>query len=312
MMSIINFKIGSTINVSTHIRIGTRGSKLALAQANLVKQLLQEKESQSDIEIVTIESEGDQDQSTPLSELGGKGVFIKAIEAALMCEEVDIAVHSLKDVTTELAVGSQLAAYLPAESVADTLCLAPQLNTIQSIETLPLNAVVATGSLRRKAQLLHYRPDVSIVPIRGNIDTRLKKLANKEVDAIMLSEAGLIRLNYQQDYNVVLNPITFIPAPGQGVIVVQARMGDPRLPFIQSINHHHQAQVSELELAIVRQLGFDCQYPLGLYAQYQSDHFLLSAFNAHPKTLEGRYLTATIPLDYTAADLDEVIIDLIE
>ena len=295
-----------------NIKIGTRGSKLALIQAQLVKQLLQKKDPQCNIEIITIESEGDQDQTTPLSELGGKGVFIKAIEAALMRQEVDIAVHSLKDVTTELAVGSQLAAYLPAESVADTLCLAPRLNAVQSIDELPLNAVIATGSLRRKAQLLHYRPDVSIVPIRGNIDTRLKQLTNNEVDAIMLSEAGLIRLNCQQEYNIVLTPQTFIPAPGQGVIVIQARSDDPGLSFIQSINQHNQAQVSELELAIVRQLGFDCQYPLGLYAQYQSDHFLLAAFNADPKTLQGHYLTAKIPLDYTSTDLDEVIVDLIK
>jgi hydroxymethylbilane synthase len=304
--------------VSLPLKIGTRGSKLALYQANYVKQLLDD----YSIEIVPIISEGDRDKTTPLSELGGKGVFIKAIEQSLMDGDIDIAVHSLKDMTTELALGSEIVAYLPVDSPCDALCLCTtgttaELTTIKTIADLPMHATIATGSLRRKAQLLHHRSDLNIVPIRGNVDTRLQKLETRDIDAVMLSEAGLLRLNYPTQTRLVLDPQQFIPAPGQGVIVVQGRINDPRIndPVIDSvhtINNQDQALVSGLELEIVRRIGFDCQYPLGLYARHNSDNYTLHTFNAEPTSLQGRYMTFNVPLEYSSTDLDKIIIELIQ
>ncbi len=301
--------------MKSSLKLGTRCSTLARHQAHYVKQLLISQYSQYEIEIVPIQSEGDIDKTTPLSEMGGKGVFIKSLEQALIAGKIDMAVHSMKDVTTELVPGSEIAAYLTVDSPRDALCMTlPRNEHLKSVSDIPEKYTVATGSLRRKAQLLYHRPDLKIVPIRGNVETRLQKLekTDKSVDAVMLSEAGLLRLGLQDYIAVSLNPHNFVPAPGQGVIVVQVRSNEKEIiKTIQSINDPDQSQLSQLELDIVRRLGFDCRYPLGLYAQRYDDHYKLYAFNADPESLQGQYFRFTIPLDYGSSDLDEVIVDLI-
>jgi hydroxymethylbilane synthase len=302
--------------VTSSLKLGTRRSTLARYQAHRVKQVLIKRYPHCNIDSVPIQSEGDIDKTTPLSEMGGKGVFIKSLEQALMAGEIDVAVHSMKDVTTELAPGSAIAAYLTVDSPRDALCMAEKAvdnNKTDILGCLPTEATVATGSLRRKAQLLHHRPDLKIVPIRGNVETRLQTLENTDtpVDAVMLSEAGLLRLGLQDHIALSLDPHDFVPAPGQGVIIVQIRSDDRDThAMIQSINDFDQASLSQLELDIVRRLGFDCRYPLGLYAQRDRQKYTIDAFNADPQSLTGHYFKFTLPLDYSATDLDEIVIEL--
>jgi len=299
------------------LRLGTRGSKLALLQANRVKQQLIARNPFLTVELVVIHSEGDIDKETPLSELGGKGIFIRSLEKALVQSKIDIAVHSLKDVTTSLIEGTVLEAFLPVDSSCDAICLSDHLSG-KSLLELPLNARIATGSLRRKLQLLHFRSDLIIVPIRGNLDTRLERLkTDNSIDGIMVSEAGLLRFNQHASIDISLDPLSFIPAPGQGVIVIQSRENDSEVvSLLQTINDTTQSAQSLLELAIVDQLGFDCQYPLGLYAQKGETEFLLHAFNAPPVNeglqAKGRYDTFKVPLSYTTYDINRIAQSLVK
>jgi len=300
-----------------HINIGTRGSRLALIQADIVKSMLLKLDPKLSIAIIPIQSEGDLKPETPLAELGGKGVFIKAIESALVNGTIDVAIHSLKDVTTAIDPSTQLVTFLNAESVSDAICMSTPfsietaesepLNLAQCLGYVPKNAVIATSSLRRQAQLAYHRPDLTVTPIRGNIDTRLERLHQDKWDALMLSEAGLIRINTPKSLHISLPPDQFIPAPGQGVITIQSRHGDPLTPLYRTLNHPLQSHISRLQLAIVSQLGMGCDYPLGLHTTYHEPHFHIQAFNADPKTLKGHYHTFTLAARYTPDDVQAVV-----
>ena len=205
------------------IRIGTRGSPLALAQARMVHAALAA-QGAGEIEIVAIRTSGDRIQDRPLSEAGGKGLFTKEIEEALLAGTIDLAVHSAKDMPTLLPDGLMLAACLPREDVRDAFIS----RKAASLRELPQGAVVGTASLRRQAMVKRLRPDVSVVPLRGNVETRLRKLEAGEVDATLLALAGLKRLGLADKATALLDTQEFLPAVGQGAITIEARTDDAR------------------------------------------------------------------------------------
>ena len=258
------------------VRLGTRGSPLALKQAQIVQERLQAHFPELQVAVVIIKTQGDVDLQSPLSAIGGKGVFIKELEHALLAGEIDIAVHSLKDVTSRVHPELGLAGFLKAESIADALVS----KSGYTLETLPLNAVVATGSIRRQALLKKLRPDVRTIGIRGNIQTRLAKLEDDAIQAILLSEAGLIRMGCE--YAVCrLDPEQFYPAPGQGVIVLQTRAIDVESEALcEAINSEDQSKLSRFELQLLEYVGFDCRIPLGVYTQCQEGTLMMNVFLA--------------------------------
>jgi hydroxymethylbilane synthase len=227
---------------------------------------------------VPITTQGDVQSQTLLSEIGGKGIFIRSLEQALLDETIDIAVHSLKDVTATILEGLTLSGFLKAETVADALIFHPTL-TVSSLEELPKNPVIATGSLRRQVQLKRLRPDVVFENIRGNIDTRLEKLNQSSWSGIMLSAVGLRRLQLNPK-SQIFHPSVFIPAPGQGVIALETRKEDGLSNRLsQGISNPEQSLLSSIELSFLYEVGLDCRYPLGLYAEFLSEHHVqLSGF----------------------------------
>ena len=263
------------------LRLGTRGSKLALAQAEIVKAKLEKKHPEIHFEIKVIHTQGDIDLTSPLCEIGGKGVFIKEIEVALLNKQADIAVHSLKDITSALLPELQLSAFLPAEAFTDVIILNKKY---KHFDELPLGATLATGSMRRKALLKKLRPDIKTIDIRGNVLTRISKLEEGTFDGVLLSEAGLIRLNLQHLISYRFNPYLFCPAPGQGVIALETRKDDADIIQIcKSINDKDQEIKTSTELAFLEKVDFDCRAPLGLHAVLENGHISFIAFMATEK-----------------------------
>jgi len=279
------------------LKIGSRGSALALIQAEQVKTKLLALNPNLDIVIISIQTEGDINQSAPLHEIGGKGVFIKSIEKALINNDIDMAVHSLKDITATLEPNTELAAYLSPESRND--CLILSKNTpLSALTELPNNSSIATGSLRRKLLLQHINPSWLCKNIRGNVGTRIQRCKEGYADALILSEAGLLRLNQKTDISLSLNPHEFIPAPGQGVVAVQTKSNDSWcLALLQQINDTKQAFLSQSELAIVNNVGLDCNYPLGLYAWTEQDTLHMRAFWGNQSCTKHFTDYATCPIE---------------
>lgn len=246
------------------IRIASRGSALALWQTNHVKKLLESAHPGITVEITIIKTTGDQILNSPLSVIGGKGVFTKELEESLLANETDIAVHSLKDLPTTLPDGLQITAILKRASVEDAFLS----NSVgMTIESLPHGATVATGSLRRKAQLLALRPDLNIVDIRGNVPTRIEKLRNSTWSGMLLASAGIERLGLSDAINQKIPTTTILPAPGQGAIAIEARTGDEAISEICSVLHDAQtAYAVTAEREVLRMLGGGCQVPLGTFA----------------------------------------------
>jgi hydroxymethylbilane synthase len=257
------------------IVIGTRGSTLARAQAAIIADRLQRRQPGIAIEIKVVVTSGDRDQKSHLSAIGGKGIFIRELEQALLDGSVDMAVHSFKDVTSQLAPGLALTAFLRPESVCDVMVTHENV----PFHLLPDNARIGTGSMRRKALLLRLRPDLQITEIRGNIDTRLAKVMRKEYDGIMLSEAGLIRLNLENRITERFDPSTFYPAPGQGVITIETRADDDEIKKIAaSAGDDDQLVVSTAELTLLTAIGFDCRTPLGVYTTIKNAEMVMRGF----------------------------------
>ncbi|MCX7725468.1 MAG: hydroxymethylbilane synthase [Chitinispirillaceae bacterium] len=245
------------------IVIGTRGSKLARAQTEIVVNLIKKAYPSLSIEVKIIVTKGDKEQNIPLSVIGGKGIFIKELEYALLDKTIDMAVHSFKDITSSLPSSLQLAAFLKPESVCDVLVCREGI----CFETLPKGAKIGTGSSRRKVQLLRLRPDLEIVNIRGNVDTRIAKVDKGEYDGIMLSEAGIIRLGLSHRISTRFEPTKFYPAPGQGVIAIEIRKDDNDISEIcNMIGDKEQFIISTAELSFLNTIGFDCHTPLGIYS----------------------------------------------
>lgn len=253
------------------IRLGSRPSQLALKQALMVKEQLLNRHPDLEIEIVKILTKGDQNQGTPLYEIGGKGAFIRSLEKALLENQIDMAVHSLKDVTATIMPGLELSGFLKAETACDSLVFHPE-KSYSSFQDLPEKAILATSSLRRKAQLLNLNPNITLIDIRGNIDTRLEKLRKSDWDGILLSEVGLIRLKVEPNRHI-FHPQDFIPAPGQGVIALQTRINDGWTKELSaSLSDPNQEILSGIEIGFLEEVGLNCQHPLGAHARFFSNH----------------------------------------
>jgi len=244
------------------IRIGTRGSALALAQANWVREKLEERYASLEVEIVTIKTSGDRFLDTPIKAIGGKGIFVKEIEEALLRGEIDLAVHSMKDLPTEIPAGLVVAAVPEREDPRDVLVSSGR----RTLEGLPSGARVGTGSLRRRAQILNHRPDLDIVPVRGNIDTRLKKLDRGEVEALIMAMAGLKRIGQEDRASEYLAPEICLSAVAQGALGLESRKRDPVIARIAFLHHAASAVEVECERAFLGRLGGGCQIPVGARA----------------------------------------------
>ncbi len=263
------------------IKLGTRGSKLALAQADIAAKRLKAADSSLNIEIIKIATSGDKDQRTSLSHIGGKGVFIKELEQALLDGAIDLAVHSFKDITSYIPSDLEMCAFFAPESVCDVLISRNNL----SLDKLPINAVIGTGSIRRRTLLSRLRSDFHFSDIRGNIDTRLSKLENGLYDAIVLSEAGLIRLGLQEKISWRFDPSVFFPAPGQGVIAIETRKSDNKVrDLCLKAGDDLQRIVSLAELSALTSLGFDCRTPFGMFSKISGDMLEMKGFYVNPLT----------------------------
>jgi hydroxymethylbilane synthase len=255
------------------ITIGSRGSELALWQANHIKDLLESNGHQIEIKIIV--TAGDRIQDLGFDKMEGKGFFTKEIEEALMRKEIDLAVHSLKDLETTSPAGLELAAISKREDPSDVMLIGSRTAVRgETVLKLAPNSVVGTSSARRKSQLIALRPDLRIRDLRGNVPTRLKKLRAGEYDAILLAAAGIARLKLDtSDLLVnVLEPMEFVPAPGQGALGLQIRTEDAALKAaIQCVNHAETAAAVMLEREVLRNLDGGCQLPLGAYCTNNSD-----------------------------------------
>ncbi|WP_417670214.1 hydroxymethylbilane synthase [Roseibium sp.] len=255
---------------SKPLRIGTRGSALALAQAQETKARLMAAHGMAEeaFEIVVIKTSGDQIQDRPLSEVGGKGLFTKEIEEALIDERIDLAVHSSKDMPTVLPDGLALTAFLPREDVRDAF-ISPKAKTLMD---LPQNAVVGSSSLRRQAMIKRLRPDIDVVMYRGNVQTRLKKLAEGQVDATLLAYAGLKRLGLGDVVTSLLDEDEFLPAVGQGAICIESRANDEATLKLLSAIHDEGTQLRlDAERAFLAVLDGSCRTPIGGLALLDGD-----------------------------------------
>jgi hydroxymethylbilane synthase len=266
---------------SIRLRIGTRGSPLALAQAHMVRRLLAaaQRIEEAAIEIRVIRTTGDAIQDRPLSDVGGKGLFTKEIEQALLDGAIDLAVHSAKDMVTVLPAGLVLAGCLPREDVRDVLVS----RVATSFEAMPKGAVVGTASLRRQAQVLRLRPDLKVVPMRGNVGTRLDKLARGEADATILALAGLKRLGVADAATAILSVDQFLPAVGQGAIAIESRIDDVATrEVIAGISDAATVTAINAERAFLAVLDGSCRTPIAGHARIENGELLFRGLIAKP------------------------------
>lgn len=243
--------------------IGTRGSELALWQANFVKTQFETSFPESTFEIKIIKTTGDELQDIALSKIGDKGLFTRQIETALLSGKIDCAVHSLKDLQTEQPAGLKIGAVCEREVPNDVFIS----KKFHSIKELPKGASVATGSLRRKSQLLHFRPDLNIVEIRGNVPTRLRKFSESDLDGMILAYAGMHRLGLEKDRRELIAFEIMLPAVGQGAVAVEIRENDDRISsLIDNLDHRQTRTCVSAERAFLRRLEGGCQVPIGAFA----------------------------------------------
>ena len=259
------------------LRIGSRGSQLALWQANHIRSLLVERGHQAEIEI--IKTTGDKISDVALAKVGTKGMFTKEIEEALVEGRIDLAVHSLKDLPTDIPPGLEIAAVTTRGNPRDVFC-SPKY---ASLEDLPPGARVGTSSLRRQAQLKALRPDLAIHPLRGNVDTRLRKLEAGEFDAIILAAAGLDRLGRTELVRQILPPGVMCPAAGQGALGVETRDGDiATRQLLKFLDDPAARATTTCERALLKKLGGGCQVPIGALAEVREGILHLEAIVADP------------------------------
>ncbi|MEO5335196.1 MAG: hydroxymethylbilane synthase, partial [Magnetococcus sp. YQC-5] len=250
--------------MKTHLKIGTRGSALALWQARWVQSLLQTSHPEVTVELVIIKTKGDLILDVPLAQVGGKGLFVKELEEALLDFRVDLAVHSMKDVPAEFPVGLGLGAILEREDPRDVL-LATHFS---GLADLPQGARVGSSSLRRQSQLWHLRPDLRIDSLRGNVNTRIGKLETGAFDAIVLAAAGVKRLDMTKHVVEYFDPDVFIPANGQGAVGIESRMDDLETAhWIAALNHEPTRVTVSAERAFLRELEGGCQVPIAGFAR---------------------------------------------
>lgn len=269
------------MNEQTQLRIGTRGSALALWQAEWVKAQLLAAHEELAVELLVIKTTGDKILDVPLAKVGGKGLFVKEIEEALLDGKADLAVHSVKDMPAELPDGLQLAVMPPREDPRDALIS----RNGAGLEALPHGARVGTSSLRRAAQLLHLRPDLRIETLRGNVDTRLRKLESEGFDAIVLAAAGLKRMELSHVVSEYLEPERMLPAVGQGALGIETRTGDAFTnEMVASLAHPETMTIVRAERAFLKRLEGGCQVPIGAHATMEGETLILTGMVAD---LEG-------------------------
>lgn len=261
--------------MKTKIIIGTRGSRLALWQAEFVKRELVKKNKNILVEIKIITTKGDKILDVALSKIGAKGLFTKELEFELLAGEIDIAVHSLKDLQTKIPQGLKLAAVTKRHAVNDVL-IAKKKNV--GIFDLRENAVVATGSLRRRSQLLHLRPDIKVVELRGNVPTRIEKFSKSKWDAIILAAAGVERLGLNKYISSHISTEDMLPAVGQGAIGIEIKEGNTFVEeVVRSIHHENSFYAVTAERALLKKLEGGCQVPIGAFAEVGKNGLYLDA-----------------------------------
>lgn len=261
------------------LRIGSRGSQLALWQSRWVQTALARLWPSVTFEVIVIKTTGDKIQDVPLSRVGGKGLFVKEIEEALLDGRIDLAVHSMKDMPSELPSGLTIGAIPERENPLDILAAGP----CRSLAALPQGARVGTSSLRRTAQLLQLRPDLRIAPLRGNIDTRLRKLAANDLDAVVLAAAGVLRLGLEDRISAYLPPEQMLPAAGQGALCIETRIDDPLVgPLAASLEHADTRTAVTAERAFLARLEGGCQVPIAAHAEVDGKRVYLTGLVADP------------------------------
>lgn len=280
------------MNERSTIHIGTRGSALALWQAQWVRDRLARLYPSTRCDMKTIKTTGDKILDTPLAHIGDKGLFTKELENALLDGIIDLAVHSLKDVPTKLPEGLVIGAICEREDVRDVFIPHPA-RRIKALADVPRGGTVATGSLRRKAQLLRHRPDLRIVDIRGNLETRIRKLKESDWDGMLLAHAGVTRLGKRHLIGEVIPTDVILPAVGQGALAIEIRVNDDFLQTALAPLDHESTRMATLaERALLRRLEGGCQIPVGAHARIVKSELMLDAMVA---SLDGtRMVTGSI------------------
>lgn len=259
------------------IKVGTRGSQLALTQTQMVIDQLSEHYPDFEFDVKTIITKGDRIQDVSIEKIGDKGAFVKEIEEALLMSEIDLAVHSMKDMPAEITKGLIFTKSPLREDASDTL-VTP--HSITSIMELPKNAVIATGSKRRSYQLIQLRPDIKVVGIRGNVDTRIRKMLEQGLDGVVLATAGLnrLKLNEVATYNCIKIPLEYmVPAPAQGILGIQIR--DNQTDLLERINKMSDPTTNLqliAERSFLKALGGNCHLPIGAYCKIEKDQIILT------------------------------------
>ena len=277
----------------TSLTIGTRGSRLALAQSRHVRDSLQQARPGLEIEIKIIKTTGDRFLEASPKELAAltKGIFVKEIEEALINRSIDLAVHSLKDLPVQIPSGLRISAIPQREDPRDVL-ISP--HRVKSAQDLPSNARVATSSPRRAEQLKQLRPDIQVLPLRGNVDTRIKKLKSQQLDAIVLAAAGLKRTGLSDEISCYLDPARFVPAPGQGCLAIET-LEDAWAEVYELLAGIEDPETREAvgaERKFQKMVGTGCNFPLGAYAKIGADSVSFSYFVGYPEI--NRFLSGTL------------------
>ncbi len=264
---------------NTTVRIATRKSPLALWQAEFVRAELLKRNPALEIELVKMTTQGDKILDTPLAKVGGKGLFVKELEQGMLRGDADLAVHSMKDVPVELPDGLHLSSICEREDPRDAFVS----NRYKSLDDLPQNARVGTSSLRRQLQIRAHRPDLEILDLRGNVNSRLKKLDDGQFDCIILAAAGLKRLGFDQRITSFIEPEFSLPAIGQGAVGIECRRDDPRINgLLAPLNHAVTRVCVEAERAMNHRLQGGCQVPIGGYAVLEGDTVWLRGLVGSP------------------------------
>lgn len=261
--------------MKNRIVIGSRGSELALWQANFVKKELEKKNKNVSVEIKIIKTTGDKILDVALSKIGDRSLFTKELEVELLNKKIDLAVHSLKDLQTVIPKGLKLSAVTKRHNVNDVLIARKKGTTIFN---LPENAVVATGSLRRRCQLLHIRPDLNIVELRGNVPSRIKKFLESDWDAIILARAGVERLKLNKYISSIIKTDLMLPAVGQGALGIETRADNKIVnEIVKSIHHENTYKAVSAERALLKTLEGGCQVPIGAFAEIKKTGLQIDA-----------------------------------
>ena len=279
------------------IVVGTRGSKLALIQTNWVIDKLKERYPEIEFETKIIKTKGDLIQNVSLDKIGDKGIFVKEIEQQLIDKQIDMAVHSMKDMPSSLPEGLKFASIPKREDARDVLVLK---DGYSSINDLPIGSKIATGSKRRKYQLLKHRPDLNIVPIRGNIDTRIKKIVDENLDGVVLAAAGLLRAGLEHKISYYIPKEVMIPAPAQGALAIEIRENSTNIEeIVKSLKDIETEIQVEAERGFLDGINGSCHIPIGAYCNVEGENITLTGLygdeegnNLITKTIEGKAFQA--------------------